>query len=146
MNLQGTSPMKQVITLCFLLASLGLSHSALSAKVYTWTDAKGVTHYGERPPADTKAKIINARTGYSEPVPSPEAIKTQAQAEQTAETLVQQNPERCAAAKKNLDALNNYASIKVKNEKGEMRFLSEEEKATKLAEMQEIANESCEPN
>ena len=139
--------MKQAISLCFLIVSLGLSHSALSAKVYTWTDDKGVTHYGERAPKDVKAKVINARTGYSESVPSPETTKSQEKAAApAAETLVQQNPERCAAAKKNMDALNSYSRIKVKNEKGEMRYLTEEEKATKQAEMQQIANESCENN
>jgi hypothetical protein len=125
-----------------------LCNSALAAKVYTWTDTQGVTHYGEHPPKDVTAKIINARTGHSEPVPAEtptsETAPAQTQAETAPQNFSSKDPERCAIARKNLDSLNSNARIKIVDEKGNTRFLSEEERQDKLTEMKKTAEESCE--
>lgn len=125
-----------------------LCNSALAAKVYTWTDTQGVTHYGEHPPKDVTATIINARTGHSEPVPvetpTPGETPAPTQAQEAPQNLPTKDPERCAIARKNLESLNSNARIKMVDEKGNTRFLTEEERQDKVTEMKKTAEESCE--
>jgi hypothetical protein len=136
--------MKHAVKLGLLVVGLVAAQLTFAAKVYTWTDPNGTTHYGERPPKDVKATLIHARTGHSEATPEADAT---APAETAATTsgaqVMTQNAERCAQAQHNLEALKSYNRIKVKDEKGEMRVLSEAEKAQKIADMQKIADESC---
>lgn len=47
--------MKIGFALLALLAASGLPASPAGAQVYKWVDDRGVTHYGERPPADESA-------------------------------------------------------------------------------------------
>ena len=135
--------MKNLITLSCLVLSLTLCTGAHAAKVYTWTDSKGVTHYGERPPKDVKATLIHARTGHSEPTPETEQPKPSTNNTPSGTQMLTQDPERCAQATRNLEALKSYNRIKVKDDKGELRVLSEDEKAERIADMQRIVDESC---
>ena len=49
---------KALISLC----SLALAASALhAAEIYRWVDERGVTQYGERPPANRPSKLIDGR-------------------------------------------------------------------------------------
>jgi hypothetical protein len=126
-----------------------LCNPALAAKVYTWTDTQGVTHYGEHPPKDVTAKIINARTGHSEPVPveTPATEEAQAQtqsADQVPTNQPRKDPERCDIARKNLETLKGNARIRMPDGDGNMRLLSPEERDGKLAEMEKAIEESCE--
>jgi hypothetical protein len=60
---------------CLLTASIS---TAASEKVHKWTDSKGVTHYGQRPPANTQTEVLRPQTGHSAPVtyaPAPGAGK-----------------------------------------------------------------------
>lgn len=131
----------------FCLLGILACQSALAAKVYTWTDSKGVVHYGERPPKDVKATLVNARTGHSDPTPAQIAAAqpkpaTEAPAEAAQTSL--KNPERCAKAKDNLAILNSVARIKTQDASGTEVFLSEEDKTNQREAMQEIINQACE--
>ncbi|RYY76848.1 MAG: DUF4124 domain-containing protein [Gammaproteobacteria bacterium] len=120
--------------------------NAASEKVYKWTDSKGVTHYGQRPPANTDTEVIKPQTGHSDPVNYP----TTAVPTQTAEKKVKSNekplldPERCTQARKNLETLKTYARIKMKGDDGEYKYLTPEEQKQKLDEAAKAAKESCE--
>lgn len=46
------------IPLIFLCCAAQIAHSA---DVYRWVDERGVTQYGEKPPTNRPAKLINAR-------------------------------------------------------------------------------------
>ncbi len=133
-----------IIGACALALSAGGAFAAKD-KVYTWTDEKGVVHYGERPPKDSRATLIKTRTGHSEPTPTPETKPQPAavSAPSTASTKVI-DPERCAIARKNLEVLNTVARIRVPGEDGNMRSLTEEDKATQRIAMQEIIDQACE--
>lgn len=148
--------MKYLGLIVFLLASAIASQPALSAgKVYTWTDSKGVVHYGERPPKDVKATLIKTRSGHSDPTPTPPtpapvaAPDTVTTSEAPGEAAPQQtgsakDPTQCEAARTNLATLNGYARIKTTDEKGETRYMSEEEKQQKRADMQKMIDQVCE--
>lgn len=139
--------MKRVQIIGCLLLSLVASQCVLAAKVYTWTDSKGVVHFGERPPKDVKATLVKTRTGHSDPTPAP-AVTQPANTNAAASTDPQQtslkDPERCAKAKNNLSVLNSVARIKTVNEEGITVYLTEEDKAQQRIIAQQIIDDACE--
>ncbi len=141
--------MKHLVLIGFLLTNLLASQSVFSSdKVYTWTDAQGVVHYGERPPKDTKATLIRTRTGHSEPTPEASAAPetTAAQQPQVPQQKigVEKNADQCAAARQNLTTLKGYARVKIADANGETRYLSEAEKQQKMNETQKVIEQVCE--
>ncbi len=130
-----------------LILGLAISQSGFAKeKVYTWTDAKGVVHYGERPPKNVKATLVKTRTGHSDPTPAQTAA-TKAKAEAAATENNQQslkNPERCARAKENLAMLNSVARIKTTNADGVDVVLTEEDKTKQREITQQIIDQACE--
>ena len=128
---------------CLLTASLSM---AAPEKVYKWTDKKGVTHYGQRPPANTQTELIKPQTGHSDPVtyaPAPDATQAaDKKTESSEKPLLDQ--ERCTNARKNLETLKTYTRIKMKGDDGEYRYLTPDEQKQKLDEAAKAAEESCE--
>jgi hypothetical protein len=120
--------------------------SAAKDNVFTWTDEKGVTHYGERPPKDSQARQIKTRTGHSEPTPEPTPSASAGTTTPTDNAAAEsfKDPERCTAAQKNLEILNTVARIKLAGEDGVQRVLSEDEKAAQRAAMEAIIEQACE--
>lgn len=117
---------------------------AAKDNVFTWTDEKGVAHYGERPPKDPQARQIKTRTGHSEPTPAPAAPTTPANTTTDAVADSLKDPERCTMAQKNLELLNTVARIKIAGEDGVQRLLTEEEKEAQRTAMQAVINQACE--
>lgn len=110
---------------------------------YKWVDDQGVTHYGERPPKNTAASRGKTQTGHSAPTPYISNQDKENTAEATSETANQKDPERCKAAKSNLDIINTSPRIKVKGEDGEFSYLSQEEIAKRKQEALQAIKESC---
>lgn len=140
--------MKYLRLIGFLLISVLISQTVLADKVYTWTDTKGVVHFGERPPKNVKATLVKTRTGHSDPTPEQAAA---AQAKTTAETstatnqqISLKNPERCTKAKENLAILNSVARVKTMNADGVAVYLTEEDKAKQRETSQQIIDQACE--
>ncbi|WP_028670951.1 DUF4124 domain-containing protein [Saccharospirillum impatiens] len=48
------------LTLAVLL-SLSAGSTLAESKIYTWTDAEGTVHYGDRPPRDTQSEEVSIR-------------------------------------------------------------------------------------
>lgn len=133
------------ISACAL--GIAASHDLFAAeKVYTWTDAKGVVHYGERPPKDTPAKLVHTRTGHSDPTPAA-ITPTIAKEEQTAVVdnaqSARNNQEQCTTARENLTLLNSVARIKTQNAEGATVYLTEEDKVKQRDAMQLFIEQSC---
>jgi len=138
--------MKPLLILACCIASL-LSTAVLAAKVYTWKDENGVTHYGERPPKEANAKMVRARTGHSDPVP--QEIEQNGHQESASEASTDiatrlKDPERCNAARKNMELLNGNVRIKTPDEQGVLRYITEEERQAKYEETRVAIAESCE--
>ncbi|MDR7091122.1 DUF4124 domain-containing protein [Cellvibrio fibrivorans] len=120
-------------------------------KVYTWTDSKGTVHYGERPPKDVKATLVQTRTGHSDPTPA-QIAASQPKAEPTppaedpraVQAAALKNPKRCAAAKENLNILNTVARIRTTNEQGIVVPLTEEDKVQQRIATQKVIDQTCE--
>lgn len=135
------------LSLSFALLFLASSYAfSVPGKVYKWTDEKGLVHYSERPPLGIQTEIVKPETGHSEPVNygSPASEKAKDEKKADAGKSSQKDPERCAAARKNLDTLKTYARIKIKGDDGEYRFLTPDEQQQKTNEATKAIEESCE--
>lgn len=143
--------------LCGLIA-LFSSTGALAAKVYKWTDEKGITHFSEHPPLNTKTTVIKPQIALGESsessaetassAASSKASTTSAAASAAAAAAAEhaaamKDPQRCASAKQNAETLKTYSHIKVKEDNGEYRYLTPDEQAQRLKEANKAAEESC---
>lgn len=127
-----------------LLASISFGSAAKGEKVYTWTDSKGVVHYGERPPKDVQAKLVKTRTGHSDPTPAQATTPTSASSINTASSApFAKDAERCQQARDNLNVLNTVARIRRQNAEGVMVYLTEEDKANERQKMEAIIAQEC---
>jgi hypothetical protein len=111
-------------------------------KIYSWVDAKGVTHYGENPPKDTPSRQLNARTGHSDPVEYTTEDKKETPKAKAA-TSADPSPERCALARKNLQALTTNPRVKTTDKNGENRYMTPEEMQAQVDTMQKIIADEC---
>jgi hypothetical protein len=71
---------KELIGLCAAL----LAGAALGAETYKWVDERGVTNYGEKPPAGRPARVVN-----TQPAGTVEADGVQAKRSEPGERRVQ---------------------------------------------------------
>ncbi len=117
---------------------LGSASASADGTYYRWLDERGTPVNSDRPPpagtpydvVSTKSKLkreVGAGEGAVPATVEPsvgnefEPVKTQAEA-------VKKNPEMCKRAQENLETLNTKVQIQVRNDQGELRPLSEEEK------------------
>jgi hypothetical protein len=134
------------ITLSILLSLCG---TASADFLYKWKDEDGITHFSERPPAGVenyervRSSISpgNAPVQYQPPGESDE--ESDESAEQVAEQSDVDNSARCDNARKNLEALQSFARIRVRDPNGELRFLSEAEVTERRQEYVQILNDLC---
>lgn len=147
------------IFLGLLLASTTVS---AAQKFFKWTDEKGVTHYSEAPPEDpkTKTSAVKVQTklpsgslsksedkkdNEKKPSKSSEAatksdIKTPATAtEKTADKYA----EKCKKLNANLKSMQEHPRVRVTNDKGESRILSQEEKDSQTDDIQREIKAFC---
>ena len=129
---------------------------ASAAAVYKWTDADGVTHFGDRQPAGTLAEQISVRSGRSgveaTNASAQQQVKElerqqQAASEESrttdAETIRQaQRQTNCDAAQQNLAIISSNARIRV-SDNGEQRFLTPDEVSQQKQKYEEIAEQNC---
>ncbi len=118
------------------------SHSSLSSKdFYKWEDENGVVHYSAHPPKDKPNTKVRTTNIYGEPVAEKPKKESKTVAKATEEEFPK-DPERCAAARKNLKTMKNNARIKVK-EGDSFRFLGPEEVEQQMNTAREIIKQDC---
>lgn len=141
-----------------LSAFLILSPVEAANKFYKWTDDAGVVHYGENPPDPASAQRINVKTGTSsdqeKAISDLEAQRAKAAADANAaagnaeksqleaenEKIKKQN---CEIYRQNLGTLKASARIREKDDKGQLRYLTDEEKAAKEKEAEDYLKQFC---
>ncbi len=135
------------ILIC-LLAGITSYGFAGKSSFYKWTDENGVTHYSEYKPRDQVTEKVDIRTGQSSPADEP----NEPSSAQDSDNLAQndevdgdlKDPERCEAARKNLETLNGFTRVRTKDpDTGEIRYLTEEEKNQRRQQSQKAIDESC---
>lgn len=64
--------------------------SFLRADIYQWTDAQGVTHFGNQPPADAKNVMVKIKEGGTAAAPGSGAAESSAEPAADAEAVIQE--------------------------------------------------------
>ncbi|WP_353405825.1 DUF4124 domain-containing protein [Pseudoteredinibacter isoporae] len=142
------------IALCCLATGL-ISNDALAAKkFYKWVDKDGVTHYSERPPRGQKAQVVTTYAGRGTPATSAapkadeedsqETNKQEAAAQQSEPAAPTKNPRICQSARRNLDILERSNRVRLQDENGELKTLSNEEKEKQRRTAQQAVEQHCE--
>lgn len=143
-----------------LVGAMALSVVTLSwgGGIYRWVDEKGVTHFGEKPPApgvgekirvnsqnpsstpkqesDASTPNSSADAGKgapSEPALDPEVAKAQAE-------ITKKN---CEIYTTNLRVLKESARIREAAADGQVKMLSEEEKQSRIKEAEKYLADNC---
>lgn len=137
------------ILLTSILSMTLMSTAALAADYYKWTDENGVTHYSARKPTDYAAEVI--RINASGRGPSPEATSPPAAtgtppetgSSSAAQAAPQKDEERCNWARTTLETLRNSNRVRIREDDGEVRILSEEEKSEQRQLAEEALKDAC---
>ena len=129
-----------IITGSLILAALLLPLSGASAgeTLYRWLDDSGNPVNSDRPPPQgIDYEVVSTSSSMVRKVDAEEGavpleVKSTASNEfeevDTSKPRIEKNPEFCARATDNLTQIDSSARIRLRNDEGEVRYLSEEEK------------------
>ena len=135
------------------------SNAVLAGKIYKWTDAQGNVHYGSEKPADAdaeKMKVDTSTTGVDTGAEALDNLKQQAddEAERIKEEGIPEQPpvpslpmkevkRRCQAARQDLATIQSRGQLRERDEKGEVRYVSDEEKQRRIKTARQQVREYC---
>jgi hypothetical protein len=157
---------------CIVFTFCALTHAADEEEYYTWVDENGITNYAERNPQGYNARFVtgdeqrfgyNARRGAEEFEPTPSVennannaapeedqdqdqdqdIDIAAERERIDNEIAAAKKSNCNIGKRNLAQLESYDRIKVKDDDGSVRILSNEEKEKKVSAAKTTIRENC---
>ncbi|HEC19991.1 MAG TPA: DUF4124 domain-containing protein [Gammaproteobacteria bacterium] len=151
--------MKTLITLTTIIL-LCLPPLGFAGKIYKWTDADGVVHYGERPPSRnaTQIKVPHNSTGRSSPPAKPvnqqdatnklldafaKERKDKKEAEKKAAEEKQRRDKNCSNARRRVAGLKIGGRIYEINDQGERQYLGEADIKKRLADAQKLVEKWC---
>ena len=157
--------MKQLISLTsiiLMLMLLGASQSAFAGKIYKWVDSEGKIHYGERPPAGNGQQMRVPRNPPRGATPAPsattgenkdaaskflESVAAERKEKNEAADKAAKNKEiadkNCSRARKNVATLKQGGRRYEMDEKGERKYMSEEDIQKRLKESEAMVKEWC---
>jgi hypothetical protein len=127
------------ILLAIMLASISLAVTA-EVVIYKWSDEKGVTHYGEAPPANVKA--VKAGIRPDRPAAGPGNAAQVAQKTQE-DKVKAERARNCRSGLAQITALQSTPQHYVTNAKGERVFSSDGSAERKTVEAQKIMRKNC---
>lgn len=123
--------------ICFI--ALGVASQAIAGKThYRWVDDRGHPVHSDRPPpkgidyevVSTGSGLKRVVTGDQGAVPAeiePRVGNEFTQIDTNEASRSKKNPEMCERARTNLATLTSNVEVKIRDDQGEERFLSEEE-------------------
>jgi hypothetical protein len=133
--------LNRAIPTCALVLATTLSvYGSLAyagQNIYRWVDARGNQVNSDRPPPQgIKYEVISTQSSLVRPVDADEGAvpakveptpDNEFEPVDTAKPKVLKNPEYCKRAQENLATLDTHAQIRMRDEKGEVRYLSDDE-------------------
>lgn len=131
---------------------------AATAQVYKWVDAKGVTHYGQKPPATADSRELQLRDPTGGPSPKAAAAspsvqemengfrqrqleRQQAEAKEAAERA--QRTQRCQSLRNNANGLKNARRVYVRNDQGERVIMEDAQRDAEIAKLEAAYSREC---
>ena len=148
-----------VLALLLLLGPLPLA----AEQFYKWTDESGNTHYSQNPPPGVEAQTLDIRTRSPGPRrqanqgdnPQSNAQDDRDDGQQSTESeegearpdreaVAEARRRNCERAKEALETLANNARVQVRDDDGQRRYLSPEEKESQRKRYAKMRDENCE--
>lgn len=126
--------------------------------LYRWNDAKGRPVISDRqPPVGTPYTVLNdGRFGVIKKAPTTtpneptqQAVSENQRAKKSVagsndeKVVVEKHPELCAQAKENIFKLETFPRMRVEDDDGTVRFMSDAERAAQLKTAREVAKANC---
>ena len=121
--------------------------------VYRWIDDRGNPVNSDRPPPKgVDYEVISTNSSMVRPVDAEEgAVPLQVKPSPSNEfdpvdaspPKIEKNPEYCQRARENLETLNMNVRIQMRDENGEVYFLSEEDRAIQRKKAQDSIEVNC---
>lgn len=138
-------------------ATVLLITAAYAGTTYKWTDDKGQVQYSQLPPNDRPYTVIrtatssgsdNAETEGTTETSSPTAAKTKSSSTSKSNSALtdvekEKLAKNCEIAKQNREMLRTAAKIRITDEKGEPRHLTDEERKARLADTEKQLEFYC---
>lgn len=140
--------------------------ASFAAEVYRWVDADGVVNYTQQKPRDIAVQQLTTSAGAptvvreqpaSTPVEQPESPETmtdtqqrlleglQAQEQARQEEVARIRAENCSKSQSVLSNLSSKERIRVRDDAGSERMMSEDERQRRISEAQQGIVENCSP-
>ena len=146
--------MKRSTSFSFLCLMVLVGAAPVHGEIYRWTDANGVTHFGERQPDQTDAEKVEVRNVNADPQAVKELAELQKASESAREERLQKRAERrgqaeetkrkgqqCASAKAHRVRLMTANRLFTVNADGSRERLGEEARAEDMRRIEgEIEN------
>ncbi len=153
----GDSDVKGATKACLAAVALVVVWGSLSAHAgstyYRWLDERGNPVNSDRPPpAGTPYDVISTgsnlmrQVGADEgavPATTEPTVGNEFEQVKTRPEPVKKNPEQCKRARENLETLNTKVRIQIRNDQGELRPLSEEEKEVQRKQAMDTIAAHC---
>lgn len=147
---------KQLSLCAAIIVMLGaISTEALAGNTYyRWTDSDGNPVHSDRPPAaGTNYEVVSTGTSQIRKVSSSEGAVAPVSDtskddefdgfEEAKTEAPPKNEEFCKSAQENLDTLESKARIRLKDDKGEYRYLTTEEIETQKKTARDLLESHC---
>lgn len=150
------------LTIAALFGAL-LATPVMAAQYYKWIDDQGVTHYTETPPPETAKGATEVKVQTRTPSGAEAAVENlQKQREAATKSLTDAekkktpektspskadkaaNAERCKKLQANLVIMETNGRVSELDEKGEKRYLTEEEKTKRMDDARKQIKVLCE--
>ena len=141
-------------SLIVLMAAGSLNAGAAEAH-YRWLDSRGNTVLSDRPPpAGVDYEVVSTKSGLKRVVPGdegavPREVTPKVGNEFTpvprrTETASFKNPEICASSRKNLNALRSHARLQVRDDQGDLAYITDAERLRLMNEAESLIDQYCE--
>lgn len=145
---------KRAGMLCRMLIVTALcASSSVAAEIYRWKDKDGQTVFSQTPPPDAAHQVVKPKFGKESPAaleklraqsppaskPAPAEDKKQKPQEPTAE----ERAANCAKARETRTQLETSRRLRIKDEKGELSYLTEEERQKRLIDADKSIQSWC---
>jgi len=136
------------------------SAPASAQQIYRWVDARGITHFGAKPPLDTDAQRIDSKAPRQpkndKAVATPAVRKTVAKKDDSAKQQVldkqvkeqvmaeeAQRSKFCQEMRMNLAQLRNNPRLRYADESGDVHRMTEDERQKRIADTQKSIADTC---
>ncbi|WP_028876294.1 DUF4124 domain-containing protein [Teredinibacter turnerae] len=145
-------PIVHLYALVSAIFAFSLSANSLADEYYRWKDDAGVVHYGALPPAGVEAEKIKTYGGKkqsSRVTASAEASSSSSsgalppEEQERRKKVAEAQKEACDAEKSRLELLNKPTRLRMKDESGNVRVLSQDEVMKEIELSKKFISDNC---